>query len=106
MGIIKKDNDKKTAASTEFIKHVISEESQQKLSLIGLFSVCSGLENMYSNNVNLFKLNQSLNKNLIVCPLFTDKNLIKEINNASIGYLLGDENAKNKLIEFKQSCIR
>ncbi len=59
-GIVKKGDPKKTKICVKFLKYLTNESNQKSLEKIGLFTVKRGIKDMYTENIRMKKIEESL----------------------------------------------
>jgi ABC-type Fe3+ transport system substrate-binding protein len=102
LGIInKKDNWEECQG---FIDYILEPQCQAKLESLGLISVLNKQQNVYGNE-NIQRLNHSLSNDFYTCSAFMKKDELNRVNDAAIGYLMGSDEAKKAIEEYKSRCF-
>ncbi|QQY79105.1 carbohydrate ABC transporter substrate-binding protein (CUT1 family) [Keratinibaculum paraultunense] len=109
-GIIKDEDPKKMKMCVEFLKHLTTNSNQKLLEEISLFTVKRGIDDMYTDNINMKKIEESLSYTHYI-PIVDNWNEIDSIiHEEIINALLGKkpsyeaiENAKIKINKLKNN---
>lgn len=96
--ILKQSDSKKTKMCVEFLKYITSEKYQRELYQIGGFPVDKSIGYIYINNEDMTKVEDCIDKGIIINSELSDSS-IQEIINNEIRKVINEKNDINKSVK-------
>ncbi len=103
-GVLKTEDAKKVQMCVEFLKYLTSERNQRSLEDLSLFTVKRNINNMYSENSKMKKVEKNLDYTIYV-PFIDHKGEIDTIVNEEIRKAIMGEKSPSEAIEDAKSQI-
>jgi len=97
-GVLKDEDPKKVEMCVNLLKHLTTERNQRTLETLGLFTVRRNIEDMYTDNPKMKKIEQILNYTIYV-PFVDYKSEIDAIANEEIRKAIMGEKSSSEAIE-------